>query len=327
MNEPDTFLGNQLVVERLEAKLRAGRLPHALVFSGPEGVGKRTYALRLVRALNCENGGTRGCGECPSCRKVGRGTHPDLGIVSVESGSTQIRIEQIRGLRETLDLAPIEGRVRAWIIDPAGRLTPGAANAFLKVLEEPPPGTVFFLITPNANELLVTIRSRCQIYHFAPLSLAAVRDLGVDDELVARWSGGSIGWARQADAVELRRVRDQMLGFLEAGFASEPADLAERVGTRLAPSREEHSEVMRAACLLISDLLYLKLGLAGKLVNVDVADRLAALSAGVGTGRLLEAARGVRFIEANLKHNLNSQLMTDALLVSLGSRRGIAEPE
>jgi DNA polymerase-3 subunit delta' len=314
------FIGNEAVVGQLLARLREGRLPHAMIFSGPGGVGKHTCALRIIQALNCSAGGDEACGECVPCRKVGRGSHPDVSILSVEEDASQIRIEQVRALRDSLELAPLEGRVRATIVDPAQRLSPGAANGLLKVLEEPPPGTFFFLIATNAHDLLVTIRSRCQAYHFAPLSLEAIRALGVEDDLVARWSGGSIGWAREADAAELRRMRDQMLGFLEAGLFGDRDAIRDLVGTRLGATRQEHAKMVRAAFKIIGDLVYLKLGLEERVVNIDVRDRLGRLGAGLGIGRLIHAAGELRFVDAHLERYVNPQLMTDALLVSLGPR-------
>lgn len=314
----DPFLGNAAVVERLEGKLRAGRLPHALIFSGPEGVGKRTFAVRLIQTMNCEGTGETACGECISCGKFERGTHPELSEISVEDGATQIKIEQIRSLRDRLELAPAGGRVRAWIIDPAERLSPGAANALLKVLEEPPPKTYFFLIATNAAGLLVTIRSRCQIYHFAPLPIRIVKEMGVSDDLVARWSAGSIGWVRRSDPAEVRRMRDEMLDFLETGFSGDPAVWARRIGVRLVSAREEFPELIRATCFLISDLMHLKLGLSDSVVNLDVADRLDALARQVEIADLVSAGREIRLLETRLKYHLNNQLLTDDLLTSLG---------
>lgn len=320
MTRPEPFLGNSAVIERLESKLVSGRLPHGLIFSGPEGVGKRTYALRLIQALNCREDVTRGCGICGSCQRIVRGTHPDVRMISVEGDATQIRIEQIRELREALLLAPASGVARAVIIDPAERLTLGAANALLKTLEEPPPSTFFFLITPNANELLITIRSRCQVYHFTPLSLEAIRDLGIEDELVARWSQGSVGRALQADPSEIVETRNRVLGFLETALNGEAAQLAELIGARLASSREEFRELARAGCLLVSDLMRLKVGVGGEIINIDVRDRLEALSAVVGIAALVEAGRQLRFVESSQRHFVNAQLTTDAMLTSLGPR-------
>lgn len=313
------FLGNNAIVSPLEDRVRTGRFPHALVFSGPEGVGKHTFAIRLVQALNCENRQVPACGECDSCARIERRIHPDVRTVSVAEDASQIRIEQIRGLRDTLALAPLEGRIRSWIIDPAGRLSAGAANALLKVLEEPPPQICFFLITTNASELLLTIRSRCQIHHFAPLPVASLSELVEADEWLIRWSGGSIGWLRHADPDAVREIREQMLSFLEAGWSGDPEALAGQIGAPLAGNREEFATRLRAACLLISDLVYLAVGNGDRIINIDVRDRLERFGGRVSTQRLVEAAMRVLAIEQDLKGYLNLQLMSDNLLVSLAA--------
>src|SRR5919197_1244242 len=193
----DLFIGNRKILDRLRRKLREGRFPHGVIFSGPEGVGKHTCALMVAKALNClkvEAGAF--CDECSSCRKINSGVHPDVMTISVEEEATQIKIAQIRRVLELLQLHPLEGRNKIFIIDPADSLNAEAANALLKGLEEPPENTFFILIAINVHELPLTVRSRCQIYQFAPLTLAEMRQHGITDELVLRWSRGSIGRAR-----------------------------------------------------------------------------------------------------------------------------------
>src|SRR5689334_18557335 len=134
----ESFIGNQKVVERLRKKLREGRFPHGLIFSGPDGVGKHTCAIMVAKALNCLNSQAGDfCDVCSSCRKIDSGTHPDVTTVSVEPDATQIKIAQVRQILATLDLRPLEGRNKIIIIDPAELLNPEAANALLKGLEEP----------------------------------------------------------------------------------------------------------------------------------------------------------------------------------------------
>src|SRR5437868_6828853 len=199
----DSFIGNRKTVDRLVRKLHEGRFPHGLIFSGVEGLGKHTLALMIAKALNCTQSPPDGfCDQCPNCRKINCGSHPDVMTNSVEDEATQIKIAQIRRIVEMLDLKPFEGRNKIFIIDPADLLNAEAANALLKGLEEPPANTFFILITVNVQELLLTVRSRCQVYNFTPLTLSEIRQHGITDELVVRWSQGSIGRARGLDMAD-----------------------------------------------------------------------------------------------------------------------------
>src|SRR5438132_8962847 len=212
----ESFVGNRKVIERLRKKLREDRFPHGLIFSGPDGVGKHTCATMIAKALNCTNAKPgEFCGACTSCRKIESGTHPDVMTISVEDEATRIKIAQVRQLLGTLDLHPLEGRNKVFIIDPADLLNEEAANALLKGLEEPPENSFFILITVNVQELLLTVRSRCQVYHFTPLTLDEIRQNGVTDELTVRWSQGSIGRARSLDVARLKSEREVLLDFLE----------------------------------------------------------------------------------------------------------------
>src|SRR5262249_44147221 len=152
--------GNRKIIDRLRTKLHEGRFPHALIFSGQEGVGKRTCALMVAKALNCAEAEAGDfCDACSDCRKITSGAHPDVTTVSVEEDATQIKIAQIRQLLGGLDLQPLEGRNKIFIIDPADRLNSEAANALLKGLEEPPQNSFFILVAVNVHDLLLTVRS------------------------------------------------------------------------------------------------------------------------------------------------------------------------
>src|SRR5437016_3005152 len=209
----DSFIGNRKIIDRLRAKLREGRFPHALIFSGPAGVGKHTAALMIAKALNCTNAPAPDdfCGQCPGCRKIDSGAHADVMTITVEEDASQIKIAQIRHLLSMLDFQPLEGRNKIFIIDPADMMNAEAANALLKGLEEPPDKSFFILITVNVHELLLTVRSRSQVYNFTPLALSELRQHGVSDDLVLRWSQGSIGRARSMDILRLKSEREIVL--------------------------------------------------------------------------------------------------------------------
>lgn len=316
------FLGNTALARRLHAKVAEGRLAHGLIFSGPAGVGKRTFALHLGQALNCSNRtGGQACGQCNSCRKIVAGAHPDVTTISLQDDASQIKIEQIRRIRSQLDLSALEGDARVFLIDPAERMSPGAANALLKALEEPPEQTYLILITANAHELLLTIRSRCQLYHFAPLRLDEIRASGVDDELVARWSRGSMGLALSTDPERLREIRDALLEFMEIAANATDRDLAGLLGAGadLARSKDDYRERIRALGVLVSDLLYAKEGIEDRIVNIDEVDRIRQIAAGIDMSRIVQIGDCIRFIESALRHHVNQQMLTDTLALTLNS--------
>ncbi|MDI6831962.1 MAG: DNA polymerase III subunit delta' [Actinomycetota bacterium] len=254
----EAVFGQDRAVAILRGMLERGEVPHALLFTGPRGVGKRTTALLFSAALLCPSGTPDAC---PSCLRVARGTHPDLHLVEPEGA--QILIEQVRDLERELSLKPQEARRKVAVIDEAASMNESAANAFLKTLEEPPPGTCIILVTAAAEGLLPTIASRCQEVRFSPLGRREVeeylrREMGMSSEeaeRLARLSGGIFGrallWARRP---ELAGFRERGVEAAAAVGRSALSALLERVrevqeeAARVeAPVREEAREAYRKA--------------------------------------------------------------------------------
>jgi DNA polymerase III subunit delta' len=315
----DSFVGNRKTVERLRRKLREGRFPHALIFSGPEGIGKRTCALMIAKALNCLRAVADDfCDECSSCRKINSGAHPDVITMSVEEEASQIKIGQVRRLLEMLEFQPLEGRNKVFIIDPAGLMNPEAANALLKGLEEPPANTFFVLISVNVHELLLTIRSRSQVYNFVPLTPEEIRRQTGAEELVVRWSQGSIGRTQNLDVAALKSEREIMLQFLETALTAGEEQFQELLGMSAELGRARHDFEGRMAVLsvILSDLLYIAEGTAERVVNIDIQDRLTRLAESAGTGRVVRMSEFLRVIESSLKSNVNRQMLADVLALT-----------
>ncbi len=159
-----TIAGHRPLLELLARATARGTLPPSLLFAGPSGVGKRLAAVALAQALNCDNpstfaDGIDGCGSCKPCTRIARGVHADVFILQPgDSGS--IKIEQIRDVVDRTGYRPFEGRRRVVIIDEADALGIPAQDAVLKTLEEPPPASVFVLVTDRPDVLLPTVRSR-----------------------------------------------------------------------------------------------------------------------------------------------------------------------
>ena len=315
----DTFIGNRKIIERLRSKLREARFPHGLIFSGPDGVGKRTCALMIAKALNCLNAPPGDfCGQCTACRKIESGTHPDVVTVSIEDEATQIKIAQIRQLLNTLELQPLEGRNKIFIIDPADLLNAEAANALLKGLEEPPENSFFILITVNVHELLLTVRSRCQVYNFTPLTLDEIRQHGIADELTLRWSQGSIGRARSLNMAELKAERAIVLDFMGTVANAKEEHFQDLMGVsaELGRAKQEFESRLAIMAVLIADLLYIKEGAQEGLVNVDIRDQLVKLASHESTERLIKMGEFLRFIESSLKTHVNKQMLSDVLAIT-----------
>src|SRR5262245_19239471 len=157
---------------------RKDRLPHAMLFCGRAGIGKLAFAEALARTLLCERAGAKGaCGKCASCNWMGQGSHPDFRRLEPEilseapeqeegsekkKPSSEIKIEQVRALADFIAMTSHHGGAKVVLIHPAETLNINAANALLKSLEEPPPGTYFLLVAHRWHQLLPTIRSRCE---------------------------------------------------------------------------------------------------------------------------------------------------------------------
>jgi DNA polymerase-3 subunit delta' len=238
--------------------------------------------------------------------------------ITVEEDASQIKIAQIRRVLSMLDLQPLEGRNKVFIIDPADMMNAEAANALLKGLEEPPENSFFILITINVHELLLTVRSRSQVYNFTPVGLDELRQHGVSDDLTLRWSEGSIGHARSLDIARLKTERELMLDFLETIVTAREEQFQDLLGASsdLGRAKQGFEERMKILAVLLVDTLYLKEGLDAKIVNQDIRDRLATLAGRTSVDRIVKMSDFVGFIESSLKNHVNRQMLTDVLALT-----------
>ena len=166
------FLGNQQIIQ-LFCKLPKEALSHAYLFSGREGLGKRTFALKLIQSLQCPQGKIlKPCLKCPACLQITHNSHPDTIILK---GEEKISINEVRKIQRKINLKSQQSPLKICLIDNAERLTKEAQNAILKILEEPPQNSLFILITAKPKLLSATIRSRCQNIPFRPLKKSALK--------------------------------------------------------------------------------------------------------------------------------------------------------
>ncbi len=198
----EACLGQPFATRVLTTHLMTRRVAHAYVLYGPEGVGKRTLAREMAKALNCPAGAgaARACDACWTCRAITQGMHPDCHHLVPEGASGQIRIDAVKQVLARLALRPFSATVQVVIIERAERLTEEAANSLLKTLEEPPTQTQFLLTTSARADCLPTLMSRCHGIRAYPLPREAVHRALVEQhgcdpamaERVARLSGGSV---------------------------------------------------------------------------------------------------------------------------------------
>jgi DNA polymerase-3 subunit delta' len=246
--------------------LEAGRLPHALLFVGLEGIGKKAFALKLAQTLLCERrpeAALDPCEQCTACVQVKGGTHPDLLQVARPEEKHDLPIKVIRDLCIDLGMKPARGARKVAIIDDADDLNDEAANAFLKTLEEPPPGTTLILIGTSAEVQLDTIVSRCRVVRFDPLpedELAEVlREQGVStdpDEIarLAKLGEGSPGRARGLASPDLAGFRRAMLEDVSNPHGFDPSALARRIEEFSKAAGKESIDQRNRASLLIGEL-------------------------------------------------------------------------
>jgi DNA polymerase-3 subunit delta' len=228
----DSIIGHEKQKNMMFSLMEKSRLPHAFLFSGPEGIGKKKMVLEFVKYIFCDKG--TACGVCRPCIKVDRGSHPDILHLGKDES---IGIEQSRNIRKEVYEYPYESQKRIIIIDNAETMTNEAKNAILKTLEEPPSFNIFFLITPSERDIPLTIRSRCMRLVFGQLHRDQLKEYFIKAlsmssekaELFSHISHGSIGngifWTVEENFLLRRKIAELVLGknksFLSASVIAE----------------------------------------------------------------------------------------------------------
>ncbi len=213
------IIGQPKALTFLGRALQSGRLAHAYLLNGPDGVGKKTTAMALAARMFCQSpGGMDACGICNACQKFASGNHPDFLPVSPDGAA--IKIKQIRDLKKNLSFPPFEAKQRVVLLDEVQTMRREAANSLLKVLEEPPPDNLLLLVASDSEPLLPTIISRCQLVPFYPLSRDLTADIlqkndpGLDRKnalVLAGLADGAPGSASTMESSGILEVRNNLL--------------------------------------------------------------------------------------------------------------------
>jgi DNA polymerase-3 subunit delta' len=340
----EAIIGQARPIRTLTRLLARRTLPHALLFTGIEGVGKKTAAITVAMACNCihagqDEDGSRTlpvptavpCGECAACRKIAAGSHPDLRQLAPQGGV--IKIDQIRELCRFLGMKPFEARMRAVIIADAQAMNPSAANALLKMLEEPPPHTVLILTAVQAADLLPTVVSRCRQIHFAPIArpdLAAilVRDLALspaEAEVTAALAGGSVTRAKAIQGGHGLRRRAWLMTQLAGLPRHCPLELL-ALAEKLARERHELAGDLDLVATWLRDI-----AIAGhcpeKMIHADVQGLIQDTAGGLTDDAVAEAIHALQEAVRKIRANANPRLTLETLFIDLANSFRPAAPD
>ena len=320
----ENLIGHAATAEYLRKNISEQKFPHAVIFSGEEGIGKRLTAEICAAALLCEHA-TDGkpCGVCENCRLVAAKTHPDFYVVEAEETKTtrNIKIGQIREMQSEAALRPINSARRVVIIDGAELMNNAAANCLLKTIEEPPSQTIFILLTANRSSLLMTIRSRCMTINFDKIPAEEIRDAlimrGAEESEAKNLSiiaDGSLGRAlklKELGGAELRATAVEILEKIaRAELTNEEifkqgAEISEWTRDKFADFVNHVQKILRDICF--AEFMELR--------NPDLETRLSKIR--IPERKILLMLEAGAEYHKRLRSNANLRLLAEAYLLQL----------
>jgi DNA polymerase-3 subunit delta' len=324
------IVGHRDLLDLLAAATARGSVPPSLIFAGPAGVGKRMAAVALAQALNCPTFSTASrdaCGTCPSCTRIARLVHAD--VMVVEPGDTgAIKVDQVRDVVERTAYRPFEGRRRVIIIDEADAMVSEAQNALLKTLEEPPSASMFVLVTSRADELLPTVRSRCQRLRFGPLPESEIAAVLIkaheyepaDAHAAAAAADGSLGLALDGSSEDLVAAREAAADVLRdvAGTSDPRRRLDSAKMLAGSGDRDDLRRRLRAIASMLRDVGVIDANVGGQyLANADLEAMLQRLAGSFDRARISRAFAAVdRGLEA-IDRNASPKIVADWVALQL----------
>ena len=333
------IIGQEVAVQLLGNSLKHGRVPHAYLFIGPCGVGKRLTAINLAKALNCDGSSEISCDRCVCCKKIDASIHPDVQYIYPTGPSLSITIDNIRELRAQISFKTYEGKKKVYIIVEAENMTIQAANCLLKTLEEPPENSVLILTATDAHLLLRTIVSRCQRVSFNRIELHRiesflVEDHGVDKSLahfIANLSQGSLGEALKLEEdTQIPLVKGKLMDMLNRLKNEDVLTLVGEFnkevfnndnGERSRDVAEYRNKLHMSLDMLTTcfrDIAILKqAGEQVTLINLDIREDLKQLENKFSLSQIEEFLNTITDMKIYVRNNVSPQLILERLFLDI----------
>jgi DNA polymerase-3 subunit delta' len=312
------IIGHGKSIGILQRIVSSGRIAHAYLFLGPEGTGRKKSAEAFIAAVFC--GRDDACGECPSCRKFAAGNHPDLHLVQPDGQF--IKIDQIRALQRELAFRPYEAPRKACIIDGADRLNQSSGNALLKTLEEPPGNALLILLATTTDNVLPTIRSRCQQLLFSGIPTEEIEAFlcrqGTDAEtaqVAASLADGSIARALALCSDDVMADRSAIIT-AACGLNRQEVLPLFTLGEMFDKEREKASQAVELLTSFWRDLLLLRSG-AEQVVNRDLLPLLHREAAKRSETVIIDNLEQLGRTRSAILRNANVRLALDVLSMRL----------
>jgi DNA polymerase-3 subunit delta' len=324
-------IGQDRILASLKQGIEQGSIAHAYLLTGPRHIGKRTLAVDLSKAINC-NVSEPPCGQCPSCRRIDEDKHADVVLTQLDS-TAEIGINTIKELQHLANLPPYEGKYKVFIIDDAEYLSTEAANCLLKILEEPPPNVIWLLLTSEEERLLPTIVSRCYRFELKPVSPKEMQKILTDRydveppkaNLLARLSHGCPGWAisaTQDDKLLLQRAEniDTVSSLLTADLEQRFA-YAQKLAEQFTRQRRPVIEMIDTWIGWWRDLMLLKGGCEEPITNIDYKDTLEKQAGDLTLGETNDFIANLRMAKEQVNKNINPRLLLEWLMLNIPERK------
>jgi DNA polymerase III, delta'' subunit len=318
------IVGQQNIIKSLKNAIVNGRVAHAYLFCGPDGVGKSITASIFAGTLNCRERGTDPCGVCPSCIRARDGNHPD--IVHVKTQKAVIHVDEIRELQKDMVKKPYENGVKVYIIHGAEKMNDEAQNCLLKTLEEPPKHVVIILLSLSQYSLLKTVVSRCQVLKFLRAPESDVENyiktkLGSGEEearYIAAFSDGIVQKAEEfIQNQELKKDRDDIIQVARSLYKDDKLHALSHVEYFLS-NKDKASYILDVMMSYFRDILvFRECGDEKYLINLDKKSIIIDDSGKFTYNSLNNILNCIKRTMDNIRSNVNYQLSIEMMLLSI----------